>query len=133
LGETTRTIGDLTLESRKVWHTDESYAFRVAPAGEGGPGLVYSGDCGNIDDLAPLVRPGDVLLVEVAFGVGPGPAGVPHLDARQVGDLAARTSPGRVLLTHILLQRDPEATLAAVQARCEGPVSFVWPGSRLEI
>ncbi len=133
LGETTRTIGELTLESRKVWHTAESYAFRVAPANGDGPGLVYSGDCGSIDDLAPLVRPGDALLVEVAFGVGPGPAGVAHLTGPQVGELALRTRPGRVLLTHILLQRNPEATLASVASLYDGPVSFVWPGTRLEL
>ncbi len=133
LGEATRVIGELTLESRRVWHTNESYAFRVAPVSGGGPGLVYSGDCGSIDDLAPLVRPGDALLVEAAFGVGPGPAGVAHLTGPLVGELAARTSPGRVLLTHILPGRDPEATLASVQALYDGPVSFVWPGTRLEI
>jgi ribonuclease BN (tRNA processing enzyme) len=133
LGETTRTIGELTLESRKVWHTDESYAFRVAIAGSDAPGLVYSGDCGSPDDLAPLIHPGDALLIEVAFGVGPGPAGVPHLTGEQVGRLAAATQPGRVLLTHILLARDPEGTLAAVTALYDGSVSFVWPGTRLDL
>ena len=132
LDETARRIGDLTIESRRVWHTDESYAFRVAPADAAGPGLVYSGDCGNTDDLAPLIRPGDTLLIEVAFGVGPGPVGVPHLTGPEVGRLAAATRPGRVLLTHILLERDPVATLASVQALYSGPVSFVWPGTRLE-
>ena len=133
LGEATRTIGALTIESRKVWHTEESYAFRVSVAGSDAPGLVYSGDCGSIDDLAPLIHPGDALLVEVAFGVGPGPVGVAHLTGPLVGELAARAHPGRVLLTHILLHRDPEATLASVKARYDGPVSFVWPGTRLEL
>ena len=133
LGETTRGIGELTLESRKVWHTNESYAFRVAIAGSDGPGLVYSGDCGSPEDLAPLVHPGDTLLVEVSFGAGPGPAGVAHLTGPQVGALAAATGAGSVLLTHILLRRDPAATLAAVQAQYDGPVSFVWPGTRLAL
>jgi len=32
-----------------VTHTDSSYGFRVTPldAGDDGPGLVYSGDCGK--------------------------------------------------------------------------------------
>jgi ribonuclease BN (tRNA processing enzyme) len=133
LGEKTRTIGELTLESRKIWHTEESYACRVAVAGSDAPGLVYSGDCGSTGDLAPLIHPGDTLLVEVSFGAGPGPAGVAHLTGLQVGRLAAATRPGRVLLTHILLARDPEATIAAVRALYDGPVSFVWPGTRLEL
>src|SRR5215210_1757480 len=56
-------VRDLTLEARRVSHTENSHAVRLAPPR--GPGLVYSGDCGVADDLAPLIRPGDTLLVEV--------------------------------------------------------------------
>ena len=74
----TRDVGRLRLEARKVRHTADSYAFRVSIAGDTGSpqpaGLVYSGDCGAAMDLAPLVRPGDDLLVEASFGEGPGAA-----------------------------------------------------------
>ena len=135
LGEGLRRIGSLTLESRLVTHTDESYAVRVSVVdGSGsGPGLVYSGDCGRAEDLAPLVRPGDALLVEAAFGAGPVPEGVRHLDGPAVGRLAAATSPSRVLLTHLLAGHDPEATVRSVAALYGGPVSVVWPGERLEL
>lgn len=131
LGETTRRIGDLVLEARLVAHTEESYAVRVSSGP--GPGLVYSGDCGRADDLAPLIRPGDALLVEVSFGAGPVAPGVQHLDGPAVGRLAAATNPGRVLLTHLLPDRDTAAAEAAVAAVYRGPVAFVWPGTRIEI
>ncbi len=70
LGTGERVIGDLRLRATLVTHTAESYGIRVAPAA-GGPGLVYSGDCGRATDLAPLIEPGDTLLSEVSFGPGP--------------------------------------------------------------
>jgi ribonuclease BN (tRNA processing enzyme) len=131
LGEESRQIGSLTVRGRLVAHTDESYAVRVS-AGSG-PGLVYTGDCGRIGDIAPLIRPGDTLLTEVSFGPGPVPPGVEHLDGPSVGLLAARSAPGRVLLTHLQMGFDAAETLASVRERYGGPVEFVWPGTRLEL
>jgi ribonuclease BN (tRNA processing enzyme) len=127
--EGTIEIGPFVLQSALVTHTDESYAVRVSLAGSPDrPGLVYSGDCGRADDLVPLVRPGDTLLVEVAFGPGPVPVGDLHLDGPAVGALAAATRPGRVLLTHLQMRRDPAATLAAVRAAFDGPVTLAADG-----
>jgi ribonuclease BN (tRNA processing enzyme) len=129
LGGVVHAVGTLTVEARLVTHTDESYAVRVAPAAGDGPGLVYSGDCGRADDIAPLVRPGDALLAEVSFGVGPVPAGAQHLDGPSVGRLATATGAGRALLTHLQMGNDPDATAAACRAAYEGPVTMVWPGT----
>ena len=107
--------------------------LRRARRGRRGPGLVYSGDCGRADDLAPLVRPGDVLLAEVSFGPGPVTPGVLHLDGPAVGRVATATGAGRVLLTHLLMGRDPDATVASVRAWYSGPVDLVWPGTRIEL
>ena len=71
------------------------------------PALVYSGDCGRASDLEPLIRPGDVLLCEVAFGPGPVPVPDLHLDGTAVGRLAAASRASQVLLTHLQLNRDP--------------------------
>ena len=131
LGEGVRRIGQLSLEARLVAHTDESYGIRVA--GDDGPGLVYSGDCGRADDLAPMVRSGDTLLAEVSFGAGPVPPDVLHLDGPAVGRLAASTGAGRVLLTHLLGGHDPAAAIASVRTLFDGPVEMVWPGSRFEL
>lgn len=125
-------LGDLVVEAARVWHTDDSYGFRVAHRA-GGTGLVYSGDCGRAEDLDALIRPGDTLLTEVSFGPGPADADAAHLDGPAVGDLAARTAPGRVLLTHLQMGFDVDATVASVQARYDGPVTMVWPGERYVI
>jgi ribonuclease BN (tRNA processing enzyme) len=132
LGETTRRIGTCTLRSGLVTHTDESYGFRLA-TDDHGPGLVYSGDCGEADDLLPLLRPDDALLVEVSFGPGPAQPGAQHLDGPEVGRIAARADVGRVLLTHLQMGHDPDETIASVQRAYAGPVEFVWPGSVIEL
>jgi ribonuclease BN (tRNA processing enzyme) len=136
LGGQPRRIRSLTIQAGLVAHTDESYAFRISRADDGargGHGLVYSGDCGRADDIAPLVKPGDALLCEVSFGPGPVPPGALHLDGRAVGRLATATSAGRVLLTHLQMGFDADDTLAATRAGFAGPVEFVWPGSVLEL
>jgi ribonuclease BN (tRNA processing enzyme) len=132
--EGTIRIGPFEVESRLVTHTDESYAVRVSIADEpAAPGLVYSGDCGRADDLAPLIRPGDTLLVEIAFGAGPVPVGDLHLDGPGVGAIAAATGPGRVLLTHLQMRRDPGAAVASVRAAFDGPVELVADGDAFAV
>ncbi len=133
LGQGAHRVGELLVEGRLVTHTDESYAVRVAPVSGEGPGLVYSGDCGRAEDIAPLVQPGDTLLAEVSFGAGPVPRGVAHLDGPAVGRLAHSTQAGGVLLTHLLMGHDPAAAVASCRTEYAGPVEMVWPGSRLDV
>src|SRR5664280_2483250 len=127
-------VGPFDVESVPVTHNGASFATRVTrtstPAGSG---LVYSGDCGRASDLAPLIRRGDALLIEVAFGPGPVPVPDLHLDGAAVGRLAAESGASQVLLTHLQLNRDPAATLAAVRAEYAGPVSLVSDGERVAI
>jgi len=126
-------VGTLEVTARLVTHTDESYAIRVAPTSGAGPGLVYSGDCGEAADIAPLVQAGDTVLAEVSFGAGPVPDGVPHLDGPSVGRLAAATGAGRALLTHLQMGHDPDAALAAARAHFAGAVEMVWPGTVIDL
>jgi ribonuclease BN (tRNA processing enzyme) len=132
LGLETRHIGDVELEPRLVAHTEESYGMRVSSA-DGSPGLVYTGDISRWQDVAGLIRPGDVLLSEVSFGPGPVPPGAMHLDGPSVGELATVSRAGRVLLTHLQMRFEPEPTVASVESVYGGPVEFVWPGSSLEL
>jgi ribonuclease BN (tRNA processing enzyme) len=129
----TTTITGIELTSARVTHTADSHAFRVAPAGREGPGLVYSGDCGRAEDLDVLVRPGDTLLTEVSFGPGPVVPGANHLDGPAVGALAQRTGVGRVLLTHLQMGYDDRATIDAVRDRYAGEVVLVAPGDRYSL
>ena len=85
-------------------HIPDSYAFRISTGD--GPGLVYSGDCGVADDLLPLVRPGDVLLCEAAFGARPADSPI-HLTSAAAASVAARTGASRLILTHMQDQSEP--------------------------
>jgi ribonuclease BN (tRNA processing enzyme) len=124
-------IGDLTLEARRVTHTANSHAVRLARAA--GPGLVYSGDCGVADDLAPLIHEGDTLLVEVSFGAEEVPAGALHLNAEAIAGLAARTCPGLVLLTHLQMALDRDRPVEIVRAATGRPVRLVEPGDVIDL
>jgi ribonuclease BN (tRNA processing enzyme) len=126
------TIGDLAVEARRVRHTADSHAIRVAPI-DGGPGLVYSGDCGRATDLGPLIRPGDTLLVEVSFGAGPVPPGSEHLDAPAIAELVQSARPGTVLLTHLQMGLDRSAPVRIVQDAVDGPVALVEPGDTFDL
>ena len=125
------TIGELTVEARRVRHTADSHAIRVAPLD--GPGLVYSGDCGRAADLQPLIRPGDTLLVEVSFGAGPVPPGSEHLDAPAIAELVRSARPGRVLLTHLQMGLDRAAPVRIVREAFDGPVALVEPGDVINL
>lgn len=138
LAEGVRQIGPFDLEARLVTHNEESYGFRisVSPSETGatsGPGLVYSGDCGDASDLLALIRPGDTLLSEIAFGAGPVQPGAQHLDGPAVGDVARRAGVGSLLLTHIQMGYDPDEAVASVRRLYDGPVRFVWPGDELTL
>jgi ribonuclease BN (tRNA processing enzyme) len=131
-GSDVRRIGPFVIEARGVVHTEDSHAFRVS-VGEEASALVYSGDCGRAGDLAPLIRPGDTLLVEASFGVGPVPPDAFHLAAPEIAALVETTRPGRVLLTHIQMGFDPEAAADVVRKVTTAPVTVVEPGDRFAL
>ena len=123
--------GPFTIEARRVTHAGESCAYRVAIAGVSRPGIVYSGDAGDPDDLRPLIRPGDALLSEATFGPGPGPDGRLHLDAPTVGRLAAETGVGHLIIAHVRMGYDLGATLEAARGAFGGPTAMARPGDRI--
>jgi len=135
LAEGLTRVGPFALEAKLVTHTDESYAVRVSVAGggAGGPGLVYSGDCGRPEDLIPLIRPGDTLLSEASFGAGPVPPGTDHLTGAMAGQAAARGGAARLLITHLLMGYDRGATLADAATAFSGPTQLVTEGDRFEV
>jgi ribonuclease BN (tRNA processing enzyme) len=126
-----RMVGRLEVEIGRVTHTDRSFGFRVSI--DGGPGLVYSGDCGRGADLLALLREGDTLLCEASFGTGPAPAGVAHLTAGQAAEVAAEGKAARLVLTHLLPEADGRRSLSAAQDVFQGPTRLARPGLRLSI
>jgi Metal-dependent hydrolases of the beta-lactamase superfamily III len=130
-------FGPFDLEVRRVAHTDESYAFRVAVAsdagGGGGGGLVYSGDISRMEDLVPLIHPGDTLLSEASFGAGPIAPGAQHITSGDAARAASTGGAARLLLTHILSGHSREDARAAAQAAFSGPIQLVTEGDRFSI
>ena len=125
-------LGPFTLETRRVAHTDESFGFRVTAAGSS-RGLVYSGDCGHAEDLAPLIRAGDTLLSEASFGAGPVPPGAEHITSGDAGRVAAGARAARLVLTHVLAGHSRDEALRAAEANFSGPVEFVTEGDRFDL
>jgi ribonuclease BN (tRNA processing enzyme) len=124
-------VGRLTVDVARVTHTDSSFGFRVAP--DVGAGLVYSGDCGVVDEVVHLQRSGDTLLCEASFGEGEPIDGVAHLTARQAGEAARGGGAARLVLTHILPEADLDASRRAAVAEFDGEVLVAEPGMLLEI
>ena len=128
-----QTVGTLTVEARRVTHTDDSHAYRVAPTAAAGPGSSTPAIAVARKTSMPWFVPGDTLLTEVSFGPGPVPPGAIHLDGPAVAALANRTGVGAVLLTHLQMGFDETATIESVRATYKGPVTLVNPGDRFTI
>ena len=125
----TRTVAGFTVEAGRVTHIPDSFGFRLSTGD--GPGLVYSGDCGVADDLAPLIRPGDVVLCEAAYGAAP--QGDPiHLNSEAAATVASRGGAARLILTHLLDRSDHDAAVSAAAAIFGPEVTVAEPGLRVE-
>jgi ribonuclease BN (tRNA processing enzyme) len=116
-----------------ITHLEPSFGFRVAALGEGGAGLVYSGDCGHADDLLPLIQSGDTLLSEAYFGAESPVAEAMHLTAAEAARVAREGQAGRLVLTHLMEGMDEQAALAAARAVYDGPVELARDGLELTI
>jgi ribonuclease BN (tRNA processing enzyme) len=119
-------LAGFAVEAARVTHIPDSFAFRVARP-SGGPGLVYSGDCGRADDLLPLIRAGDTLLCEAAHGADAGAAGGLHMTAAQAASVATRSGASRLILTHVLDGHPVGAVIAAAGAVYEGELCIAEP------
>ena len=120
-------VGALVVEAGHVTHTDDSYGFRVT-LGDDGPGLVYSGDCGRTADLLALVRPGDTLLSEAAWGASQSVEEAHHLTAAQAAGVARDGRAARLILTHVLDEGGPTAALRIARRIFDGPTHLAAPG-----
>jgi ribonuclease BN (tRNA processing enzyme) len=125
-------IGELTVEAGHVTHIPDSYAFRVSITGTHGPGLVYSGDCGEPDDLLPLIRPGDIVLCEAGFGTRRDAPQI-HLTAQEAASAAKRGDAAGLYLTHIHHRYDTDEVRAAASNVFGEDVGAARPGMTLDI
>ena len=125
-------VGDLKIEARRVTHIPDSWAFRVSAARGDGPALVYSGDCGDPADLVPLIRSGDTLLCEAAFGDKPEKVPI-HLSAEQAAKAAATGGARRLVLTHITDRADGDAALRMAEKTFTNDTQLATPGLTVDI
>lgn len=125
-------LAAFVIEARHVTHIPDSFAFRISAATGDAPGLVYSGDCSEPADLVPLLRPGDTLLCEAAFGTAEPGAGI-HLTAGQAAEAAATGEAARLVLTHILDRHDEQASRQAAARVFGGEVLVAAPGLTLTV
>ena len=131
-------IGPFDVTAERVAHADRSFAFRLARARQAGErrgpaGLVYSGDCGDPADLAPLIRAGDTLLCEAFWGAEPGDPDAHHLDAAGAAEAARAGGAARLVLTHLKDGTDAAAARRAARAVFDGEVLVARPGLVIEV
>jgi ribonuclease BN (tRNA processing enzyme) len=134
LAQGTRRIGPFVLQVQPVTHSEQSHAFRVTDSTDpAAPGLVYSGDCGQADDLLPLIHEGDTLLCEAFWSTLEPVPEARHLTAYQAADVARRGGASHLILTHILEAHDPRAALQAAKRIFRGSVQLAEPELVVEL
>jgi ribonuclease BN (tRNA processing enzyme) len=127
-------LAPFTVTVGRITHLEPSFGFRIAPGGaQDGPALVYSGDCGNADDLLPLIWPGDTLLSEAYFGAEASVPEAKHLTAGEAARVARDGKAGRLVLTHLMDGTDEGAALAAARRGFDGRVELATDGLELTI
>ncbi|MGQ7297565.1 MBL fold metallo-hydrolase [Quadrisphaera sp. KR29] len=124
-------LGPFTVEPVRVEHPVEAYGLRVTGPAEGGGTAVlsYTGDTDDCPGLDHLAADADLLLTEASFTDDlPFERGV-HLSGARAGGVAARARARAVLATHLTPWADPDAVLAEVRSRFDGPVDLARPGA----
>ena len=122
-GSTLPLAEGVSLEARKVPHTEESIAYSVTG---GGRRIVYTGDTGLDDSLGEWARQCDVLLAECSL---PEEMGMTtHLTPQQCAALAAAAEPRLLVLTHFYPPVERVDIRAVVAERFGGPVVLAVDG-----
>ncbi len=107
-GQTNIHIKDAVLTFRKMTHSVESFAIKVA---SGKSLFVYSGDTNDGSDLAGFARSADVLLCDAAFSNETLPENAPHLSSAKAAAIARNAGVKKLYLTHISPLQGEDALL----------------------
>ena len=124
-----RELGDeVTIEARKVPHTEESVAYSIV---RGPRRIVYTGDTGVDPSLGAWAAGCDVLLSECSL---PDAMAIPvHLTPRQCGDLAAAARPRLLALTHLYPPVEQVDIFAEVAERFAGRTAIAADGWSIDL
>lgn len=127
-GEAIDLGGGVTLEARKVPHSEVSIAYCVR---HGERRLVYTGDTGPDAALGEWARGCDVLLAECSL---PDAMAIPsHLTPERCAELAESARPGMLVLTHFYPPVERVDIRGIVAERYGGPVVLATDGWSTEI
>jgi ribonuclease BN (tRNA processing enzyme) len=127
-GEVVELGSGVSLEARKVPHTEESIAYCVRHAGHR---IVYTGDTGPDATLGEWARGCDVLLTECSL---PDAMAIPsHLTPERCAELAESAHPGMLVLTHFYPPVEREDIRGIIAERFGGPVVLAADGWATEI
>ncbi len=127
-GERVELDAGVTLEARKVPHTDESVGWEVAADGVR---LVYTGDTGYDEGVAEWAAGCDLLLTECSL---PDALGIPsHLTPTQAGRMARLAGARRLVLTHFYPPVERVDVRSAVAAEYDGTVDLASDGWTLDL
>jgi ribonuclease BN (tRNA processing enzyme) len=119
-------VGPFTVTPYAVHHPIEAYGLRVEADGVV---LAYTGDTGECERLAPLMRDATLVLADSAFVEGRDTLPGIHMNGAQAAQAATRAGGvGRLMLTHIPSWNDREQCRAQAAAHWDGEVELAEPG-----
>jgi ribonuclease BN (tRNA processing enzyme) len=122
-------IGPFQVSTAHMNHPVETFGFRFGHAGRC---VVYSGDSGETEALAPLATGADVFLCEASFLDGPDLPPDLHLTARQAAGYAARAGVARLVLTHLQPWNEQDRTFHEAAA-FSGELSLAHPAMAINL
>lgn len=128
------TIGSLSILSRQLRHSVESFGLRIEADGRA---LTYSGDSAMTDALVELAHDADVALIEATWPEPDThekrwPEGV-HLSGREAGQIARRAGVRHLVLTHHAPWADAHLIATQASDAFSGPISRAQPGMTLVV
>lgn len=122
-------IGPIRVETARVVHPVEAYAFKVTVSGRS---IVYSGDTAPCDALRELARGVDVLLCEASFrAIDDNPPEI-HMTGADCGSTATQAGVGRLVLTHVPPWHRGTDALDEARTTWSGPLELASTGMVIE-
>jgi ribonuclease BN (tRNA processing enzyme) len=113
-------------------HSISNLAWRIDAEGNGGCGVVITGDGQSTDELTDLASSADHVLVAES-AAGPGVLLEGHMNPAQAGELARMCRSKKLILCHINPGSGSEAIMKEATAHFEGEVIVAEDGMVLEI
>lgn len=120
---------DWSVEAFAVNHIESSLAYRLE--GPGGRVFVYTGDTDVSEDLIPLCRDADLLLIEASTPDEDKLDG--HLTPSEAGRIATRAGARKVVLTHFYPPCDEVDMLSQLRRTCSAEAVLAEDGIKMEV